>query len=205
MKTTKAKLLSVHGQGGCTEFNTVIEDLLKEKVLLTDAQEFEVPGNYLKRLPDCNQKQLELLKGIGIEQKKDSWSRDNKTSTSTYYFLSRNYISGFETDYGIGGIATAIYTYPTEKVAEQELKIHQLMMMMRNWARFHNQLDNYTPKWKSNVENYGIRVSAEEGATVRGFSFYNYALFQVLVSSEQRAKQMLTEFKKEIEEVLPYL
>lgn len=208
-KTTKAKLLSIWGQNGCSDFNKAIKEILIEQVVTPENTEFVVDEKYLKRLSECNKDQLQLLKSIGIE-KKEGWSRDATPRSSDYYFLTRNIGEKLPFKVGKGNSydARAVTVYRTAEIAEQEAKIFNLMMLMRNWARYHNQIDNFKADWtKSNQGKSGIYLYTTTETKLRVSTRYgdNELLFAISVSSEQRAQEMLDEFRQEIMEVAPFL
>ena len=92
-----------------------------------------------------------------------------------------------------------------KKEAEQEAKIYNLMILMRNWVKFHNELDEFKPDWNNGTQNKYVIELAQNSIKTAIRLNYNTGLFNIAVSSRQRANELLAEFKTEIEEVIPYL
>lgn len=202
MKTTRARLLSIYNVDSCVEFNDCIKAHLKQCFDLENNKEFDIEQYYLDRIAkECNQNQLDLLASIGITfPKKPKWDRVAHHNNS-YYLASSS--TGLDIMLTVNS-RLKCYSFATKKVVEQEAKIHNLMILMRNWARFHNALDNFVPDWNTNSAKYGINIKANKPyAGINWLS--NIGLFGISVSSWDRASDMLSEFKKEIEEIIPYL
>lgn len=207
-KTTKAKLLSIWGQGGCTEFNKVIKEILIEQVVTPETTEFVVGERYLKRIPECNSTQLKLLKDIGIEPVKTKWSRTMEIGTNNFsYLVGGGVKTPISVESTVRGKSDAYATgcYPTAELAKREAKIITLMILMRNWARFHNELDGFKSDWdKANQEKYGILLYGSNICTNGRFGD-NELLFGISVKTIHRAEEMLQEFREEIKEIIPFL
>ena len=203
MKTTKAKLLSIYNVDSCTEFNSIIREYLRYYFDIEDNKEFDIDKYYLDRIAkECNQNQLDLLASIGITfPKEPKWNRETKAQNA-YYFASSSTGSGIMQT---AGTRLKCYSFATKEVAEQEAKIHNLMILMRNWVKFHNALDNFVPNWNnSNQDKYTIGIKYNS-ITISNQWIFNRGLFNIVVSSKARIEELLNEFRKEIEEIIPYL
>ena len=203
MKTTKAKLLSIYNVDSCTEFNSIIREHLRHYFDIEDNKEFDIDKYYLDRIAkECNQNQLDLLATIGITLTKEpKWDRETLAQNS-YYFASSSTGSGIMQT---AGTRLKCYSFATKEVAEQEAKIHNLMILMRNWVKFHNALDNFVPNWNnSNQDKYTIGIKYNS-ITISNQWIFNRGLFNIVVSSKARIEELLNEFRKEIEEIIPYL
>ena len=204
MKTTRARLLSIYNVDSCVEFNDCIKAHLKQCFDLENNKEFDIEQYYLDRIAkECNQNQLDLLASIGITfPKEPKWNRETKAQNA-YYFSSSSTGSGIMQT---AGTRLKCYSFATKEVAEQEVKIHNLMILMRNWARFHNALDNFVPDWNDECSfKYNINIKSNKVISIGTSWSPNTGLFGISVSSRDRASDILSEFRKEIEEILPYL
>ena len=202
MKTTRARLLSIYNVDSCVEFNDCIKAHLKQCFDLENNKEFDIEQYYLDRIAkECNQNQVDLLASIGITfPKKPKWDRVAHHNNSYCLASSSTGLDIMLTVYS----RLKCYSFATKKVAEQEAKIHNLMILMRNWARFHNALDNFVPDSDANLPKYNIDIKYNK-LSVGVCRVCNTGLFGISVSSRDRASDMLSEFKKEIEEIIPYL
>ena len=204
MKTTRARLLSIYNVDSCVEFNDCIKAHLKQCFDLENNKEFDIEQYYLDRIAkECNQNQLDLLASIGITfPKKPKWDRVAHHNNSYCLASSSTGLDIMLTVYS----RLKCYSFATKKVAEQEAKIHNLMILMRNWARFHNALDNFVPDWNDECSfKYKINIKSNKVISIGTSWSSNTGLFGISVSSRDRASDMLSEFKKEIEEIIPYL
>ena len=172
--TTRKDLIFILSQDACSMFNDVIKKYLKEYYTASEDFIFEITQVDLQRIEkECSIAQKAILKSIGINyiEPKPLWSRGNITILN----ISSLGISSFE-----------------------ELHIYNTMLLMRNWAKFHNELDEFIPRWENKDQNkYGIISSY--GSIIPACYFYNnFFMFQIAVSSAKRAKQMLEEFKEDL-------
>lgn len=88
------------------------------------------------------------------------------------------------------------YTSPNGNV-----KAH-LLIRMQSWADYHNKLDGFVADWKDRSRyKWGVKIEYRE-LTKQAFSQSNLFLFQICVSSEARAKQMLDYFHKDIQSLI---
>ena len=205
MKTTKAKLLSIYNVDSCTEFNSIIREHLRYYFDIEDNKEFDIDKDYLDMIAKkCNQNQLDLLTTIGITfPKEPKWDRVTHHKNACYLSPSGK---GFDIMQTVSTPRLKCYSFVTKEVAEQEAKIHNLMILMRNWARFHNALDNFVPDWNDESTDYKYNIYIQcNRPVVNNNLILNLGLFGISVSSWDRAYAMLSEFKKEIEEIIPYL
>ena len=173
--TTRKDLIFILSQDACSMFNDVIKKYLKEYYTASEDFIFEITQVDLQRIEkECSIAQKAILKSIGINyiEPKPLWSRGNITILN----ISSLGISSFE-----------------------ELHIYNTMLLMRNWAKFHNELDEFIPRWENKDQNkYGIISSY--GSIIPACYFYNnFFMFQIAVSSAKRAKQMLEEFREDLE------
>jgi len=127
------------------------------------------------------------------------WSRDSMRSDR--YYLSRNLFSRLKVCATLEVEIETVYSFETRELAEQEAHIHNTMMAMRNWARFHNELDGFVADWlrpsiiKSGIYWYNSKFIILDRSTDNDF------VFQISVSSRERAEQMLAEFKEDLEKI----
>ena len=208
MKTTRARLLSIYNIDSCTEFNIIIREHLRQYFDIEDNKVFDIDKYYLDRIAkECNQNQLDLLATIDItlpkepkEPKEPKWDRVTHHKNACYLSPSGTGLDIMQT------VSTRLkcYSFVTKEVAEQEAKIHNLMILMRNWARFHNALDNFVPDWDDSLSKYNISIKYNKPHVDTNW-IANAGLFGISVSSKDRAYDMLSEFEKEIEEIIPYL
>lgn len=197
MKTTRKILLSLRGQLYCSTIDTIIDTYLKENYLLEDGEEFSLKEEHLKRLKECSEAQLKIFASVGIVCKpKNAWNR-NREKLDYYYYLGKEYLNGFKVDQAFGTVLKAA-TFETVELAEQEAHIHNTMLLMRNWARFHNEIDGFTSDWSNSEHKYGISVESGK-FKIDFFSYYNSFIFQIVVKTRERAKEMLAEFKEDLE------
>lgn len=77
-----------------------------------------------------------------------------------------------------------------------------LLIKMQSWADYHNKLDGFVVDWgNTNEFNYGISIQNYDfGVTKSGFT--NLFLFQITVSSKERANEMLKYFHKDIQSLI---
>ena len=80
----------------------------------------------------------------------------------------------------------------------------RLLGRMQSWANYHNELDGFVPDWSNdNIDypKYGIVI--ESGKSYADVFFRaNIFLFQIAVSSRERAREMHEYFKKDIQELI---
>lgn len=205
MKTTRKALCSIYKKDSCGEFNKQIEDILRDKFYLSDEDEFEIDNKYTSRIKECTNEQILLLNSIDLLPPKSEWSRDSEWNNSAEYFtIDRNPISGFKILQGQMDNANKNFVFETKEEAEIELKFHTLVSLMRSWVKHHNKLDNFTPDWVGNCKKYGITM-VTSNPKVDWYYWDNHFLFGLVVSSEERANEMLEEFKNDIKEIYKYL
>lgn len=100
----------------------------------------------------------------------------------------------------IGIISKLVYTYKTKKEAENEAFLLNTIVAMRNWAKFHNEIDKFVADW-DNGENWGVEVYGNE-INIDYYSDSRAHLFQIVVSSKERAEEMSAEFKDDIQKLI---
>lgn len=77
-----------------------------------------------------------------------------------------------------------------------------LLIRMQSWADYHNKLDGFVVDWSDRSRyKWGVKIIYRE-LTKQAFSQSNPFLFQISVSSEDRAKQMLDYFRKDIQALI---
>ena len=75
---------------------------------------------------------------------------------------------------------------------DEDYHIFETMVLMRSWAKFHNELDGFVPDWKDdNQYKFGVYCKKTRQKYI----------FGIAVSSEQRAEQMLAEFRDDLEKI----
>lgn len=78
----------------------------------------------------------------------------------------------------------------------------KLLVRMQSWADYHNNLDGFVADWSDRSRyKWGVKIEYRE-LTKQAFSQSNLFLFQISVSSEDRAKQMLDYFRKDIQSLI---
>lgn len=78
----------------------------------------------------------------------------------------------------------------------------RLLGRMQSWADYHNKIDGFTPRWDaSDCQNHGIIVENWSARCSKNH-FTNMFLFQIAVSSKDRAEQMLKYFHEDIKELI---
>ncbi len=77
-----------------------------------------------------------------------------------------------------------------------------LLIRMQSWADYHNKLDVFVVDWSGDsVFKWGITLeNLEAGEQYNRFA--NIFLFQIAVSSKERAKAMLKYFRKDIKSLI---
>ena len=137
MKTTRSKLLSILGKDACNEFNSEIEDYLKNHYKFGDNEEFTITKESLDKISKCNKKQLELLKSIGIENtKKEIWEKYptwESLKVRKGYFIKGN--SSIDQCINDQSLESNYYlnTVPSEKHAKSILAFCQLSQITAQW------------------------------------------------------------------------
>jgi hypothetical protein len=84
---------------------------------------------------------------------------------------------------------------------DEEYHILETMVLMRSWAKFHNELDGFKADWADyNHKKWGVIIL---GVTyVIDYNYeYNQFLFCISVSSRERAEQMLAEFEEDLKKI----
>lgn len=208
MKTTKQKLLTIYGKDSCGEFNNILEEILKSQFKISDTTEFTISQGYLNSARNrCSKTQKELLKSIGIDFNYSNWSRTHSVGNNEYFFLERGK-SGepFKVEKGSNSAKPAITCYKTREIAEREAKLFSLMMIMRNWAIYHNQIDNFVPDWQSgSQQKFGLMLHSGNKLSVISRYGDNEFLFFITLKTKDRAEAMLKEFETEIKEIASFL
>lgn len=171
--TTRKDLIFILSQDACSMFNDVIKKYLKEYYTASEDFIFEITQVDLQRIEkECSIAQKSILKSIGIEyvEPKLLWSRKEKANK--FYNIS---------------------------LSTHEHHIHNTMLLMRNWAAFHNQLDEFVADWTNERQSkYGI-VPEFNKYKICQYSYVNSFIFQISVNSKERTEEMLTEFKSDLE------
>lgn len=131
------------------------------------------------------------------------WKRNNNHSEKKdYYYLTRHYERGFKVDSDKNNIVNLNYRFETKKEAENEAFLYSTMMLMRSWVKHHNELDNFVADWTNDRQEKYIIVISKNDFRV-GFNYeINSGIFQLKVSSKERAEELLKEFKQDIEKLI---
>lgn len=207
MKTTRKQLISIIDKDTCGEFKTQLQNILRDNLLKSDDDEVIIDASYYRLAEEkATSAQWELLNSIGIFKKeKKVWSRGSIESRDTQYYLTRKY-SGLGVSSSAFGILRSSSTFQSKELAEREAKIYNLIMMMRNWTRFHNEVDGFVVDYDNHkqVKN-GLIIHVKTIKTDYCYKNTINFLFNCAVSSKERAEEMLKEFEEDIKEVLPYL
>lgn len=89
-----------------------------------------------------------------------------------------------------------------QSIQEGALDKAVLLIRMQSWADFHNKLDGFVPNWvnKDNQTRYGIVLDGNQFTA--DWHPYNYFIFQICVSSKDRAVQMIAYFHKDIQSLI---
>jgi len=135
---------------------------------------------------------------------KGKWNRAHRYDKESYYFITRD--TGEKgTAFRCGksgpcGGGEKFSGFLTEDEASDEAKIYNLMMMMRSFAKFHNE------GWKPDEGKlkHGIGMRSKQPIAT-DWRDWNGFLFQIEVKDIETAKAMLEEFKADIEEIAEYL
>ena len=172
--TTRGQFISILNKDGCKTFNDEIKKLLDKHPYHGDDFKFIIDEISLQRIEkECTINQKAILKSIGIEyvEPKPLWSR----KVLDHYLNDNQYLT------------------------KNDLHIHNTMLLMRNWAAFHNQLDEFVADWTNERQSkYGI-VPEFNKYKICQYSYVNSFIFQISVNSKERTEEMLTEFKSDLE------
>lgn len=207
MKTTRTRLLSIYKKNNCHEFNLAIEYILQEATLLSDHDEFPIPQTYIDKIKECSNIQKELLSSIGIKEE-NTLSRNSK-ATESYWYAERWDGKLQVRQSRSGNDFPKIHTWDDEKLANVEVSILNLMTEIRNWARHYNKVDDFDPTTNNGEKKWGLVIEGASFTSVKivvDYYFNPYRLlFYAPVSSPERAKQMLEEFKEDLEKIKQYI
>ncbi len=119
-----------------------------------------------------------------------------------FYLLERCSNNGFKVSSGDSRYTNAITTFQSKEEADNNALLYNTMMLMRSWAKFYNEVDEYKPTWRNdNHSKYGIRINYNELEACYKYN-ENVFIFQTSVSSQKRAEEMLTEFKDDLEKLI---
>lgn len=72
---------------------------------------------------------------------------------------------------------------------------------MKSWADFHNKLDGFVPDWNDKYQDKHGLVLCKNQIKKDYYIVCNYFIFQISVSSKQRAEEMYNEFKDELDDI----
>jgi hypothetical protein len=76
--------------------------------------------------------------------------------------------------------------------AGDDVHIHKTMLLMRSWAKFHNDLDGFVADWgDKNQDKFGVFCKKTDQKYI----------FGIAVSSRVRAAQMFEEFIEDLEKI----
>lgn len=129
------------------------------------------------------------------------WKRQiNQNENKDYCYLNRDKDKGFRVDWGDSRATNLVYTFESEEEAENNALLYRTQMAMRNWAKFHNKIDGFKADWSSHITKYGISIDDQRVSIDQRVSS-NIFLFQIAVSSNKRAEEMLKEFMDDIEKL----
>lgn len=133
-----------------------------------------------------------------IEQ--NVWKRDNKNIDRKEFYFLKDRLEGHYIGYSAESYNTNLnYTFETLEEADNNALLYNTMILMRNWAKFHNKLDNFVVDWRcGGCTKWGIAVE-KNCFHIDNRWTYNYFLFQIPLSSRKRAEEMLIEFKTDLE------
>lgn len=198
--------MAIYKQDSCSDFNNAIKEILQDNFEVRETEEITIPQKYISRLDECSSAQIKLLANIGIKRE-SKWERNALNSgREEYYYLNRDMRKGFHAsdafDYSEVNMN---YTFESKIEAENEAKIFNLFMVMRNWVNFHNKIDGFIPDWDNpNQRKYGLSVG--DGAITTTSRYLDMELFfHIAVASDQRARELRDEFKQDILEIIKYL
>lgn len=95
-----------------------------------------------------------------------------------------------------------VYTFTTQQEADNNALLYNTMMLMRSWAKFYNEVDEYKPTWSNDTySKYGIKINYNKLEACYKYN-ENVFIFQTSVSSQKRAEEMLAEFKDDLEKLI---
>lgn len=192
MKIKRIKLVTLLDKQDCKEFDNHIIELLKEQY---SEEEIDISSK-LHLLIKCNAKQLELLKSIGIEPKRE-WSRNTEVLKSNYYVVERDIDKGFSREHYYDDVnLNPNFIFDTKEEAEHTALYFRTYLQIKSWIKHHH------PKWNPDWTNgtyykWGITLKENELKIDWG-SYYNSYVFGLSVPTEKAVELLLKEFKEDL-------
>lgn len=170
---TRAQLKELNDAFDCQQWRTHIMQLVTERPFDTH---INISSYYIKLLKDNGSKEMiAAVKLLGIVIEEEKWVRVDKA-------LSNIISSG--------------------QMGINNLNKHRLLYNMTSWAEHHNKIDGFVPNWSTSFKNkYGIYIRSGQLGIATKITLTNELLFSVAVSSEERATEMLAEFRSDIEKI----
>ncbi len=191
MKINRIKLVALLGKQDCKEFDNHIIELLKEQY---SEEEIDISSK-LHLITKCNTKQLELLKSIGIEPKRE-WSRDSLIRTNSYYFVNRNADNGFCIGCNNNNLsANPNFIFDNKEEADYTALYFRTYLLMKSWIKHH--YPDWNPEWTIKERKYGI-ANVKNNLIVDYNWYANDFLFGLTVPTEEAANLLFEEFKEDL-------
>lgn len=190
MKINRIKLVALLDKQDCKEFDNHIIELLKEQY---SEEEIDISSK-LHLITKCNTKQLELLKSIGIEPKRE-WSRDSLIRTNNYYFVYRNTDNGFCIGCNNNFSVNPNFIFDNKEEADYTTLYFRTYLLMKSWIKHH--YPDWNPEWTIKERKYGI-ANVKNNLIVDYNWYTNDFLFGLTVPTEEAANLLFEEFKEDL-------
>jgi len=204
MKIKRKVLTVLLEKFSCKEWKKEITELL----ISTHKNKIDISSK-LHRLEDCNENQLFILSTYGIVKGEkaetssiESWLEKKLDKPIGYYYLDVDN-RGFKIRNVFNGSGSPLLreVFLTQKEAELSRRQHNLYLQMKYVVKRMNQEDEFGADWENgNSKVWGLKLK-RASVVVDYYYTHNNFIYGLVVSSKERAKQLLDYFGKEIKEV----
>jgi len=131
------------------------------------------------------------------------WKREVlNDNEAKFYFITDTTKGEFTVMDSINEKTNINYVFSSKEEANNNVLLYNTMMLMRNWAKFYNEVDNFKANWsssnsdKSGIELNNNKIDCFTRANTNAF------IFQISVATLERAKEMLAEFKDDLNRLI---
>lgn len=191
MKIKRIKLVTLLDKQDCKEFDNHIIELLKEQY---SEEEIDISSK-LHLLTKCNAKQLELLKSIDVEPKRE-WSRNTIIFKSNYYVVERDRDKGFSREPYYNGVnLNPNFIFDTKEEAEHTALFFRTYLLIKSWIKHH--YPDWNPEWTIKKRKYGI-ANVKNNLIVNYNWYDNDFLFGLTVPTKEAANLLFEEFESDL-------
>lgn len=217
MEAERKSILAASDHGNLEEFKAQVEATAKHFEAVPVLEDRALRGNKWPQVGDADSEMIKM--GYKISGGVDMAARqgafkwefgdlvigkpDPDSEPDGIHFTGKEYAEACGVD--VASLPLQAWKEPEFYLsvgAQRETYIKaKLLVRMQSWADYQNKLDGFVADWRNNHYKWGIDIKNGTAEVDRN-TFLNTGLFQISVSSEERACSMLTYFSTEIAELI---